>query len=184
MEMASQNGSALCTQCALCCDGSLFMNARLQPRELENTNTLGMAISSNIKQPGFVLPCHLLKEKHCTIYNRDERPRVCSSFQCKLLNRYLIQEVDLDAALSTVLAARNLLMDLQRLTPIGSNQRMTLRNIRLITAYLLSLPQKERLSHAEFLDAVTQYIRMIARDFVYLEPSMEQKKAQVELISV
>ncbi len=171
MGKESQNSSELCRQCALCCDGSLFMKAHLQPHELEAALAMGMSISSTDNEAVFSLPCHLLKQKSCTIYGQAGYPQACAGFHCKLLKRYLAGNVDLETALGAVQTARNLLDELQHLTPFGKDQRMTLRGIRVMAAYLFSLPEQDRLPHTGFLETATLYIQIVTRDFVQLEDS-------------
>ena len=170
MDKHNPNGSDLCTHCALCCDGSLFWIAQLQPRELENVNELGMSVSSNRENPGFILPCHLLVEKKCSIYTNPKKPKTCGEFKCKLLNRYLARDVDLQTALATVQNARDSLAVLQRNSPIKNDQPMTLRNIQLANIFLFSLSKEERAGHQKFLEQADTYITTIRNEFVEISP--------------
>ncbi len=158
------------------------MKAHLQPQELEAARVMGMNISSDDKEARFILPCHLLKENSCTIYDRAEYPQACAGFHCKLLKRYLAGEVDLDTALATVQTARDLLVELQQLTPFGRDQRMTLRGIRLMSAYLFSLSKEDRLPHTRFLETVTRYLRQIAQEFVQLDDSKNEDIVNVKVV--
>jgi hypothetical protein len=140
-----------------------------------------MNISSDAEGLGFILPCHLLNGKSCTIYQKAEKPKTCSGFQCKLLQRYLTGQVNLETALATVRTARSLLAELQRLAPIGRDQRITMRGIRLLTTYLFTLPHEERILHTRFLDLVNQYIDVITREFVQTQEIKNENLAEAEV---
>src|SRR5688500_2967630 len=78
----SSLGSALCTQCGLCCTGALHKAAVLDPDEIADARALGLPILDREK-PGFALPCPRLDGTVCTIY--ASRPRVCGRYKCQLL---------------------------------------------------------------------------------------------------
>lgn len=164
--VVTPNGSDLCLECALCCDGSLFLKAQLRPHEPERARSLGLTVIESDNQPGFHLPCHLLNDKACSIYEKPERPQVCGSFRCDLLKRYLNSEVDLDSALKTIQTTRTVLAEIQQLLPFGGDKRVTFRAIHLMIAYLSSLPEQERTQHAALLDAITRHIRLVATEFI------------------
>lgn len=133
-----------------------------------------MRIGADKQQLGFIQPCHLLNGTSCTIYRAVEYPQSCGGFQCKLLKRYLAEEVELNRALATVKIARNLLATLQRLTPFGKDQRMTSPGIRLMVNYILSLPKMDRILHARFLQVASRYVHFVSREFVDVEESVEE----------
>ena len=177
---SAPNGSNLCLECALCCDGSLFLKAQLRQHEPEHARTLGLTVIEH-DQPGFHLPCHLLNGKACSIYEKAERPQVCGSFRCELLKRYLNGEVDLDSALKTVQTTRTLLAEIQQLLPFGGDKRVTFRAIHLMVAYLSSLPEQKRAQHTAVLDAITRHIRIVAREFLKPQVSTDNDLAAVEM---
>jgi hypothetical protein len=178
---SAPNGSNLCLECALCCDGSLFLKAQLRPHEPEHAYTLGLTVFEKDEQPGFHLPCHLLNGKACSIYEKNERPHVCGSFRCELLKRYLTGEVDLDSALKTVQTTRSLLAEIQQMMPFGSDKQVTFRAIHLMVAYISSLTEQERKQHTVLLDAITRYIRIVAREFLKPQVSTDNDLAIVEM---
>jgi len=167
------NGSNLCLECALCCDGSIFPKARLQPQDLEFARSLGLTLNETGDTPAFDQPCHLLHGKACSIYDR-ERPQVCGTFRCELLKHYLAGEVDFETALDAVQTAHALLVDIQDQMPFGRERRVTFRTIRLMTAYVSSLSEADRAAHASFLEAVTKYIRLIIKEFIKMEELMPE----------
>lgn len=177
------NGSQLCLECALCCDGSLFTKAHLRQEEQEAASSLKLRVHPNGEQFAFYLPCHLLENKACTIYEDPSRPHVCGGFKCKLLMRYLAGQVDLESALQTVQTARNLLTNLQQAAPFGNDQRVTFNNIRVMVAYLSNLSEAERAAYAPYIELVTEYIRLITRDFVFINQPKPDEIAETEMTS-
>ena len=107
-------GSQLCTQCGLCCTGALHDNAVLEPEELDFARDLGLSLRTD-GRPGFALPCKYLRECACTIYTN--RPKVCSRYQCQLLDDVQQASISLDTALEHVRAAKRMYEDVQALLP-------------------------------------------------------------------
>ena len=77
----------LCTNCGLCCDGSLFADVELANRkEAITLEVMGLVVedAEEGEKTGLLLqPCAALKNKRCTIY--QFRPRCCRTFECRLL---------------------------------------------------------------------------------------------------
>lgn len=76
----------LCTQCGLCCDGSLFADVELaNAKEASALEVMGLEIEDDDEDDHGVLlqPCRALKGKCCSIYTH--RPSCCRSFECRLL---------------------------------------------------------------------------------------------------
>src|SRR5262245_58774440 len=91
----NNNGGAsepLCTACGLCCDGTLFGQVPLttgdEVPELENE---GISIEFEAERRIFKQPCAAYRRKLCSVY--AYRPRVCRTFECKLLKKYLSAEI-------------------------------------------------------------------------------------------
>jgi hypothetical protein len=76
---------ALCTRCALCCDGSLFADVELAgPAESAGLEVMGLEIEENDAGGGLLVqPCGALQGKWCGIY--AHRPECCRTFECRLL---------------------------------------------------------------------------------------------------
>jgi Fe-S-cluster containining protein len=104
---AAEEGSSLCTDCGLCCDGTLFARARVMSEAVRATTELGFDVVRRGKHHGFGLPCSRLDGTCCTIY--ETRPGVCRVFRCALLTQLDTGEVTLDAARATVIATKALL---------------------------------------------------------------------------
>src|SRR5213079_901703 len=74
----------LCTQCGLCCDGSLFADVELASRdEASSLELLGLEIEEEGRHGVLVLPCRALEGTRCSVYAL--RPDCCRTFECKLL---------------------------------------------------------------------------------------------------
>ena len=103
--VAPENEQAICLECGLCCDGTLFGHAELVPGEKGNLPDL---IEQNVFTAGakdyFRLPCLYFKEK-CTIYGKP-RAEVCGSYRCRLLSDMSEGKISPDEALETVRHAR------------------------------------------------------------------------------
>ena len=112
----SSLGSALCTQCGLCCTGALHNAAVLDPDEIAAARALGLPVLDRDK-PGFALPCPRLDGTICTIYG--SRPRVCGRYKCQLLQDLEAGAVDLDEALDKVGVAKGLRREAESAMPAG-----------------------------------------------------------------
>ena len=76
----------LCTQCGLCCDGSLFADVELaNGDEASALEVMGLEIEDADEDDGGLLvqPCGALKRRRCSIY--PHRPDCCRTFACRLL---------------------------------------------------------------------------------------------------
>jgi Fe-S-cluster containining protein len=74
----------LCTQCGLCCDGSLFADVELAGRaEALRAEVMGLRIDDDADAMLMLLPCSALKGTRCSIY--PHRPQCCRTFECRLL---------------------------------------------------------------------------------------------------
>jgi Fe-S-cluster containining protein len=76
----------LCTQCGLCCDGSLFTDVELVGRaEATRLEILGLEIDDNNADGDLLAqPCAALRGRRCSIY--AHRPKCCRTFECQLLH--------------------------------------------------------------------------------------------------
>ena len=75
----------LCTQCGLCCDGSLFADVELAGRaEATRLEILGLEIEDDgARRALLIQPCRALAGTRCSVY--AHRPKCCRSFECRLL---------------------------------------------------------------------------------------------------
>ncbi len=76
---------ALCTQCGLCCDGTLFADVELASGD-EATALEAMGLEIEDDENGrelLIQPCGALRRTRCSVY--EHRPECCRAFECKLL---------------------------------------------------------------------------------------------------
>ncbi|HEX3770515.1 MAG TPA: YkgJ family cysteine cluster protein [Polyangiaceae bacterium] len=100
--------ATLCRSCGLCCDGSLFGRARLDPDEVEGARRRGLRVVAS--GASFEQPCAALVASPpfaCSIY--ADRPRACGRFTCKLYERHRREGGPLEARLAAVTRVRTLL---------------------------------------------------------------------------
>lgn len=99
--MSPENEQAICLECGLCCDGTLFGHAELGSGEKGHLPDL---IEQRVFMLGgkdyFRLPCLYFKRK-CTIYG-NPRAEVCGSYRCRLLSDMGEGKVSADEALEIV----------------------------------------------------------------------------------
>ena len=82
---ASQAIAALCPECGLCCDGSLFADVEVgrgtTPKRLRE---LGLTPLAKGRSSCLPQPCPALEGRLCTVY--ADRPRRCRQFECAVLD--------------------------------------------------------------------------------------------------
>ncbi|MDF1561309.1 MAG: hypothetical protein P1P83_14050 [Bacteroidales bacterium] len=104
---ASSEEQAICVSCGFCCDGTLFMNAGLNPGERgQLPEMIEQESFSDGDKEYFRLPCHYFCVK-CTIYNL-KRADVCSSYRCQLLRDLAEGRITLDDTVEIVREARRM----------------------------------------------------------------------------
>jgi hypothetical protein len=110
---AAIDGSELCLQCGLCCDGTLFHRARLAEGEQDFVESLGLIVESNRDHTiDLSLPCPAFVDGCCSLYTVP-RPSVCGSYRCELLNGYVAGTKVLDDVLPLVQLVRSLARELE-----------------------------------------------------------------------
>lgn len=95
----------LCTECGLCCDGSLFSDVELSgAREISGLEALGVNIEDGDATAAALLlqPCSALQAKRCSIY--AHRPKCCRTFECRLLQDVQSGKVTIEHARQTIAA--------------------------------------------------------------------------------
>ena len=97
---------AICVTCGLCCDGTLFRHAILNPGEKGNLpQKIEESVFSEGEKEYFVLPCPYFSGK-CSIYDR-KRADVCFGYRCQLLKDFNKGKVSLDETLDIIREAMN-----------------------------------------------------------------------------
>lgn len=104
------DGSALCLECGLCCDGTLFEFVVLDDNEVEDARDIGLAWFDRSDVEGthrwaIRQPCTRYEGGCCTVY--DARPRACDTYNCRLLEQYVTGARSFSDCLSVVHVVRD-----------------------------------------------------------------------------
>ena len=142
----------LCRACGFCCNGYLFIWAKLRPAELAPAEALGLQVfRSDPAQRGFSQPCPLWKGE-CSIYTSIHYPKVCRAYKCKLLKNILADTTSFETALEVVEQTKKMVLDLKELLPPSDNQNFRERLVE----------QLEHPQHEAWEDATYAYFRLKA----------------------
>jgi uncharacterized protein len=164
MPEAIKNGSKLCVPCGLCCDGSLFERARLQPGEEAFAASLGLTVlDAESERPAFRLGCHLFQGS-CSIYDQP-RPHICGGFKCSLLIKYEGGQVGLTEGLEKVSRARAMQSELGPLLPNPIQGVPSLAEIKRQMQALTDASQRR--AHLNFLILAAQYEMFLRTHFLH-----------------
>jgi hypothetical protein len=95
--MNPHDSNSLCLECGLCCNGVLFADVQLQPKDDPRIlQSLGLKFVSNRKSQivnhKFAQPCAAFAGCQCTIYS--DRPQYCRQFECLLLKSVKAGQTD------------------------------------------------------------------------------------------
>ena len=148
---------ALCTNCGLCCDGTLFADVELVGQaEVARLEIMGMDFENEDRNTGLLSqPCAALRGTRCGIY--AHRPKCCRVFECHLLQNAQRGAVTVERAMEEI-----------------QNTREQIRGVRALLGRLGNhdedLPIKERC--AETLAAEGGTTSGTARDRAELEAAM------------
>ena len=162
--------AALCPQCALCCNGVLFADVRLQAGDdAAQLAALGVALQRRGAVTRFSQPCSCLDGKLCRIY--ADRPSRCRAFECRLLQRAQAGEVTERAALKSIQHARRRAENVRRLLrELGdTDESMPLsRRYQRLMRQPIDLSDGDRLGdlRGELMLAVGELVGLLEREFL------------------
>jgi len=162
--------AALCPQCALCCNGVLFADVRLQKGDdAKRLTALGVPLKKRGAITRFIQPCSCLEGKLCRIYK--ERPTRCRTFECRLLQRTQAGEVTERAALKTIQATRRRAENVRRiLRELGDTDETVplSRRYQKMMREPIDLSAGERIGdlRGELMMAVAELVGTLERDFL------------------
>ena len=111
----------LCTNCGLCCDGTLFADVELVGQaEVTRLEIMGTDIENEGRNMGLLSqPCAALRGTRCGIY--AHRPKCCRVFQCHLLQNAQRGTVTVELALDQIADAREQIRQVRaRLLRLGN----------------------------------------------------------------
>jgi len=162
--------NALCPTCALCCNGVLFADVRLQAGDdAKRLASLGVALKRRGSVVRFTQPCSCLTGERCGIY--AERPARCRTFECRLLKRAQTGEITERVALASIRKARAAAEKVRRiLRELGdTNETVPLsRRYQRIMRQPIDLSADERLIdlRGELMLAVSELVAVLEREFL------------------
>jgi len=162
--------AALCPNCGLCCDSTLFADVELRsgddPKHLAK---LGLALHSKTKATlAFSQPCACFDGKLCKIYH--DRPKRCRLFECGLLKKVEAGEMTASAALGKIAGAKTGAEKVRRLLRQSGqrDERMALthRYVAAMTAPLDFSQEGEADQRGELMLAVNELMHRLQTDFL------------------
>ena len=116
--MNDPDSNSLCLECGLCCNGVIFADVQLQPRDnAAKLRALGLAFPPNrqsaIANRKFQQPCTAFEGCRCRIYS--DRPTYCREFECLLLKSVKAGHTDIDEARRIIRSALRRVKKVKRL---------------------------------------------------------------------
>ena len=94
----------LCTDCGICCDGTLFSSVSLEAPGLVAAHKHRLPVLETADACKLELPCPALRDVLCGIY--EERPEQCAEYACELLIRTDEGQLGFDDAREIIEATR------------------------------------------------------------------------------
>lgn len=136
---------ALCRTCGLCCSGHLFSWVQIKAVEIAHLQKLGLTVIQPVKnKSGFTQPCPMW-DGECSIYQSENYPSGCRSFNCKLLREVLNESISLSRALRIVKRTKEKIGVVEKLLPSSSQVNFRER----VVEYLSHLDRSTELTVAE-----------------------------------
>jgi len=153
---------SLCSNCGMCCDGTLFHSVILQPTDSPRTlSSLGLTLKRKPGGTTFRQPCSAHQNNQCAIY--ENRPQRCRLFNCQQLLRVASGEITQSAAQETIASTRGkrnqVIEKIERLTETNPNQGLTQR---FAVALANTAPSLER---TELEAAMTELQAILEKEF-------------------
>lgn len=81
-EDPARAADALCTQCGICCDGTLYGSVVVAAHEVPRLQRIGLPILIEQGAATMRQPCAALRGLSCSVY--ADRPTTCGDYQCSL----------------------------------------------------------------------------------------------------
>lgn len=125
------SSQSLCLRCGLCCDGTFISGVPLKPDdEVAPLKAVGMNIVSDKDLTVIKLPCAAHKNCTCTVY--ANRPQVCRTYKCKLLERLERDDVSQQSALEIINKVKSLKNEMNALAVAASTTAQSGEEILLL----------------------------------------------------
>ena len=167
---------SLCTQCGLCCNGTIFDYVPMEKHETTICKKADIPFERDEDGDfSFNLPCPAFKDC-CTIYN--ERFKVCREFECKLLNKSSKKQISHLDALSLISLTKELHNELQNLfdktTAIPKSALLSVRYRALIPHKSESIELRKK--HGVLITKYHSFLMFLEKNFGYTEQLYLRKK--------
>ena len=81
----TERSGRLCLTCSMCCDGTFWDATPVWEDEVEPSKLLPVDPSQSSRSGHLPQPCSEHGAAGCRIFGQPNRPRICSSFVCRLL---------------------------------------------------------------------------------------------------
>jgi hypothetical protein len=110
------DGSNLCLECGLCCNGTIFADVELQSTEAQSLKSKVRSIKLSQKKgqsAKLPQPCVAFDGCRCRIYS--DRPTYCRQFECLLLKNVQAGRLERRAALRIIRTAQERAEKVRRL---------------------------------------------------------------------
>lgn len=125
----------LCTNCGMCCDGTLFAYVEVAEDERAAVQQL-FTLHAGTEGPIFHQPCSYNRDRKCTVY--DDRPRTCRAYRCKTLSALRSGEIEAPEASRRVVETQRALAGIRPLLQDGE----TISNARTRRAAAAADPER------------------------------------------
>ena len=170
------DGSSLCLQCGMCCDGTLFGDARLLENEVELAASLGLEQERVDDGLRFRLPCSLFLDGCCSIYDQ-QKPAVCESYRCELLVAYGDGRSARDECLDVIGAMQGVVRRLEEEMGLRAGE---FTFAHLVSYLLMVRPHDTPEAHARFMMVASHYLDLGRRYFRFPDKDIAKIVADTE----
>lgn len=141
----------------------MFNHANVELEEKQQVVSTGLIVNEKLGKLSFDQPCKFYCHNLCAIY--EQRPGVCISYRCKLLNKLNKDEVGLDAALDKVKMLRALQNRLADVMPNAKHSPITSAEVYEMAATIDQHDPAQRKQYGIFLMSATKFIGMLTDHF-------------------
>jgi Fe-S-cluster containining protein len=105
--------SSTCTQCAICCDGTLYGSVEVDAESVETLLARGANLDRDGEKYRFKQPCAFSVACHCTVY--DHRPLICRNYSCLSLDGVRDGQIAIEELLARIAAVKQTLARIRAL---------------------------------------------------------------------
>lgn len=155
----TEEAQSICTSCGLCCDGTIFKRTTLNPEDsVKKNHDAGIFIIQCGEKSFLQQPCHYLDNRHCRIYK--VRPKVCSNYKCKLLERHFAGQLSFKEGIEIVNNALKHLYELKQMLHASDTEMVNLSDLFVVWNEEQKIPDHSiLLSYVAFQIRLDRYFR-------------------------